>query len=134
MAVMLLVDLAFPANGQAKRFGERVHHGNPHAVEPTGNLIAVVIELTAGVKDGHDDLSRGNTLLRVQIDGNTPAVISYGDRFSFMHNHRNFRAVSCEGLIDGVIHQLLNHMVQARAIVRIADVHTGALTHRIKAL
>ena len=134
MTVVLLVDLAFPANGEAKGLGERIHHRNPHAVKPTGHLVAIVIELTAGMKDGHDDLSRGNTLLRVQIDGNTPAVIPDGDRFPFMHNHRNFRAVSREGLIDGVIYKLLNHVVQARAVIRIADVHTGALTHRIKAL
>ena len=36
-------------------------------------------------------------------------------------------------LVDGVVRNLEHHVVQARAIVGIADVHAGALAHGIEA-
>ena len=43
-------------------------------------------------------------------------------------------AVPGEGLIDRVIDNFLHHMVQSRTVVRIADVHAGALANRLQAL
>ena len=42
--------------------------------------------------------------------------------------------MSRQGLIDAVINQLKDHMVQARAIVGVADVHSGPLPDRVQAL
>ena len=36
-------------------------------------------------------------------------------------------------LVDRVVADLEHHMVEARAIVGVADVHAGALAHRIEA-
>ncbi len=36
-------------------------------------------------------------------------------------------AVPRQGLVDGVVHHLEHHVVQAGAIVGIADVHAGSL-------
>src|SRR5690554_3002999 len=49
-------------------------------------------------------------------------------------DHADFRAVTRQSLVDGVIHQFKDHVVQAGAIVGIADVHTRALAHRIQSL
>ena len=37
-------------------------------------------------------------------------------------------------LINSVIDDLINHMVQARAVVGVADIHPGALAHGLQAL
>ena len=36
-------------------------------------------------------------------------------------------------LVDGVVHHLVDHMVKPRPVIRIADIHAGALSHRIQA-
>jgi hypothetical protein len=37
-------------------------------------------------------------------------------------------------LVDAVVHDLVDHVVQARAVIGVADVHAGALAHRLQAL
>ena len=36
-------------------------------------------------------------------------------------------------LVDGVVDDLVDHVVQAGAVVGVADIHAGALAHRIEA-
>src|SRR5206468_12074461 len=43
-------------------------------------------------------------------------------------------AMAGECLVDGVVRNLENHVVKARAIVGIADVHARAFAHRVEAL
>ena len=42
--------------------------------------------------------------------------------------------VAGERLVDGVVDHLVDHVVQARAVVGVADIHARALAHRIEAL
>ena len=37
-------------------------------------------------------------------------------------------------LVDGVVDHLVDHVVQARAVVGVADIHARALAHRIEPL
>ena len=37
-------------------------------------------------------------------------------------------------LVDGIVRNLEHHVVEARAVVGVADVHAGALAHRVEAL
>jgi hypothetical protein len=39
-----------------------------------------------------------------------------------------------EHLVDAVVHDLVDHVVQARAVVGVADIHARALAHGIQAL
>src|SRR3546814_17481117 len=55
--VGLFPDLAAAANREHKLFGQCVHDRYTYAVQTAGNLVGVVIELTAGVQPGHDDRS-----------------------------------------------------------------------------
>ena len=47
------------------------------------------------------------------------------------HHHAGPAA---EGLVDGVVQHLVDHVVQARAVIGVADVHAWALAHRVEAL
>ena len=62
-AVFLLVPLAVAADGQVQGFGQSVDDRNADPVQATGNLVGRVVELTAGVQDGHDDLGCRTALL-----------------------------------------------------------------------
>jgi hypothetical protein len=42
--------------------------------------------------------------------------------------------VAGQRLVDGIVDHLIDHVMQARAVIRIPDIHAGALAHRIEAL
>ena len=74
-----LVRLAFAADGQAQPFGKRIDAGHAHAVQAAGNLVAVLVELAAGVQIGEGDFG-GRALgfvLVVELDagGDAAAVV-----------------------------------------------------------
>ena len=39
-----------------------------------------------------------------------------------------------QGLVDGIVHDFIDHVMQARAVIGVADIHAGALAHGIQAL
>src|SRR3990167_8488819 len=88
----LLPDLANTADGQDQLLGQGVNHRNAHAVQTTVNLIAVVVELTACVQDGHDHFRSGNAFFLVHIDRNTTAVIAHADRLIRVDVDGDFRS------------------------------------------
>src|ERR1700761_1422662 len=94
-------------------------------MQTTGDLVGTVIELTAGVQDGHDDLGRGATFLGVNIHRYSTAVVGHGDGLVGVNGHDDAIAMTGQRLVNCVIHNLKNHVVKAAAIVRIADVHAG---------
>ena len=46
----------------------------------------------------------------------------------------DLRGVAGERLVDRVVDDLVDHVMQARAVVGVADIHAGTLAHRIEAL
>ena len=111
--------------------GKGVDDARAHAVQTAGDLIASAAELTARVQHGIDDLERGAPRLRLNVDRDTTAVINNGDGVALVDRHLDLRAVACERLVNGVIHNFVNEVVQA-ARGRGADVHARALAHRLK--
>ena len=51
-----------------------------------------------------------------------------------VQRNRDFRAVARQRLVDGVVDHLVDHVVQARAVVGVADIHAGALADRFQPL
>ncbi len=49
--------LALSPYSQLKPFGERVYNGDSDAVKSARDLVCTLVELSARVQDGHDDLS-----------------------------------------------------------------------------
>ncbi len=132
VAVELLVDLAITTNGQLQLFGEGIHYGNAHTMESAGHLVAVVVEFTTGVEHGHDHFGGGHAFFFVHVHGNTPAIVLNGHGFIRVDNHLDLGTVASQRLVDGVIHHLEDHMVQASAIIRIPDVHARALANGVQ--
>ena len=101
-------------------------------METAGHLIGVVVEFAAGVEHGHDDLGGGTAFFRMDIHRNAAAVVGYGHRLVAVDSDGDLAAIAGQGLVDGIVHDLEHHMVQAGAIVRIADVHARALADSVQ--
>src|SRR5262249_37063336 len=113
---------------------QRVHDRDTDAVQAAGDLVGAVVELPARVQHGHDDLGRGTPFLGVDIHRNSTAVVRDRHRFVGVDGDQDAVAVAGQGLVDGVVDDLENHVVQAGAIIGVPDVHPGAFPHRVKTL
>ena len=130
--VSLGVHFAFTADNQLQFFRQGVNDGNTHAMQTAGDFVRVIVKFTAGMKYGHDDLSSRNALFFVNAGRNTTTIILYGNRVIRMDRDLNLFTVAREGFVDSVVHNLEYHVVQTSAVIGIADIHAGALTHRVQ--
>ena len=55
---------------------QRVDHRYADAVQAARHLVRVLVELTAGVELGHDDLGRRDAFLFVDVDRDAAAVVA----------------------------------------------------------
>ena len=128
--VGLLVDLAVAPDLQVERFGERVHDRDADAVQTAGNLVAVVVELAAGMEHGQHDFG-GRLAAGVLIDGNAAAVVDDGNRAVDVQGDVDLIAVAGERFVDGVVDDLVDEVVQSLRTGR-SDVHGRALAHGLQ--
>ena len=127
------MDLAFAADGQNQLFGQGIDYRDPDTVQTTGDLVRVVVKFAAGVQHGHDYF-RGGIALLVLSRGNAPAIVDHRYRLVRMDGNGNLLTMPRQRLIDGVVHQFEYHVVQAGAVIGIADVHAGPPAHGIEPL
>jgi hypothetical protein len=132
-----LVHLAFAAHRQAQPDRQRVHAGHAHAVQAARDLVAVLVELAAGVQFGQRDFGRralGLVLVvHLHAGRDAAAVVDHADRVVGVDGDHDVVAVAGQGLVDGVVDHLEHQVVQAGAVGRVADVHARALAHRLQA-
>ena len=69
----------------------------------------------------------------MNIDRNTAPIIAYAARPVRMQSNLDAVSVPCEAFINRIIDNFLDHMVQARAVIRIANIHARTLSNRVKA-
>ena len=128
LGVFLLVDFAVAVDVDDHVVAEGVDAGDADAVEAAGDLVGVFVEFAAGVEDGHDDLEGGAVLFLVHVDGDTATVVLDGDAVVGVYLHVDLVAVARQSLVNGVVHNLIDKVVQA-AFVHVADVHGRAHAH-----
>ncbi len=122
---------AVAPDGELEPFRERVDDRDADAVEAAGNLVGILVELTAGVQLGHDDLGRRDALLRVDVGRNAAPVIGDFGAAVGVQNHLDPRGVAGQRLVDGVVDHLVDHVVETRAVVGVADIHARAFADRV---
>ncbi len=131
--ILLEPDPAFAADLHLEVFGDGVDGGDTDAVEASGDAVAGVVELAAGVQDGHDDFGGADAFL-VHADGDAAAVVIDGHRAIEVQRDRDGGAVASEVLVDAVVDRFPDEVVQAGSIVNVADVHAGALANGLESL
>ena len=133
-AVRLMPDRSIAVDLQFEAFGEEVDDRNADPVETPGDLVGIVVELSACVQLGHDDLGRGTSLFLVHVHRDATAVVLNGYRAVRVNDHRDSVGVAGQRFVDGVVDNLVHHVVQAGDVIRIPDVHPGTLTDGVQAL
>ena len=102
-------------------------------MQATGHLVAAAAELAAGVQLGEHELDGADALGGVHVGGDAAAVVLDPDRAVLHERDVDGVGVAGERLVDRVVDDLPHEVVQA-ALAGGADVHAGALAHRLEAL
>ena len=134
MAKLHGVLLAVAPDAQLERGRERVDDRDADAVQPAGNLVDVLIELPAGMQLGHDDLGGGDPLLGMDSGRNAAAIVGDGAGTVRVERDRHLCRVADERLVDGVVDDLVDHVMEARTVIRVPDIHSRALPDCIQTL
>ena len=113
--------------------GQRVDHGDADAVQPARHLVAVLVELAAGVQHGQRQLDTGNLFRRMDVDRNPAPVVVNGDRVVSVDDDVDPRRVARHRLVDRVVHDFVDEVVQPARRGR-SDVHPRPLANRFEPL
>ncbi len=124
--------LAAAPDAKLQGLGKRVHDGHADTVQPARDLVGVLVEFPAGMELGHDDLGGRHALLLVDLGRNAAAVIN--DRYGpvRIEGDGNGVAIAGQGLVDRVVEHLVDHVMEARAVLGIADIHARPLAHGVQ--
>ena len=134
MAEFHEVFLAVAPDAQLERGGQRVDDRDADAVQAAGDLVGVLVEFSAGVQLGHDDLGRRHAFALVNVGRDAAAVVVHGDGAVGIERHRNLGGMAGQRLVDRVVDDLVDHVMQAGAVIGVADVHARTLAHGVETL
>ena len=126
--------LAVAPDPQLQLARQRVDDGDADAVQAAGNLVGVLVELSAGVQLGHDDFGRGNALALVNVDRNAAAVVAHRHRAVGVEDDFDRGGVAGQRFVDGVVDDFVDHVMQAGAVIGVADIHARPLAHGVEPL
>ena len=121
-------------NLELQPFGEESHHRDADPVQAAGHLVGVVVELSAGVQLGHDDFGRRASFLFVDVDRDAAAIVLDRHRIVRVNGDGDAIRIAGQGLVDGVIDHLVDHVMQAGGVIGVADVHARPLANGVQSL
>ena len=128
---MLEVDIFTVFDGNFQPFRKCIHDRCADTMQTAGNLITATAKLTAGMKDSINDCCRRNALSGVNSCRNPSTVIRDTDDIIRENFNLDFCAVPCQCFINGIVHNLIDQMMQTINTGR-ADIHTWTDTNRLK--
>jgi hypothetical protein len=99
-------------------------------VEAAGHLVALVVELAAGVENGHHDLGR-RAAARMLVHRNAAAVIHNGHGVVDVQGDIDLVAEAGQRFVDRVVDDLVDEMVEPRRAGR-PDEHRRPLADGFK--
>ena len=129
----LPVDLAVTPDLCPQFIAQSIYDRKTHSVQSAGNLVAASAELAACVEHGQRHFKRGFARLGMNVHGDAPAVIDNGYGVVKMNINIDVRAITCHRFINGVIHYLIDEVMQASCVGR-TDIHAGAAANCLQAL
>ena len=125
--------LAVAVDLDVETLGERVDDGGADAVQSAGRRVRPRAELAAGVQLREHDLDAGEPGLRLDVDRDAAGAVAHLDAAVGVQDDADLGAVAAERLVDGVVDDLPEAVHEPAGVGR-ADVHAGALAHRLEAL
>ena len=101
-------------------------------METAGGLVAAVLELSAGVEDGEDDLERALLRRGMLVYRNAATVVGDRDGAAVgVQGHGDVRREAVHRLVYRVVENLPDEVVQPGGTYA-ADVHAGTLANRLE--
>ncbi len=131
LLISLSVQLSFAADRYLQPLGKRVDDGRAHAVKSSGYLVSAAAEFTSCMQDGEYHFHRRLSRLMVDSRGDAPSVILHCNGIIFMYGHLNMTAVSGQRFINGIIHDLIDQMMQSSE-GDVINIHSGPFPDRLK--
>ena len=129
--VGLVVDLAVAPDLEIERLRQRVDDRDADAVQAARHLVAVVVELAAGVQHRQHDFG-GRLAAGVLADRNAAAVVDDGHRAVDVDRDVDLIAEAGQRLVDRVVDDLVDEVMQPGGTRR-ADVHRRPLANGLEA-
>ena len=124
-----VIAIAEHLNDECARQG--INDRGTHTVQATGHLVAAVTELATGVQHGEHQGDGGDVFDGVLLDRDTTAVVTHSAASVVQQFDLDGVAVARQGLVDGVVDDLVDQVVQA-ALTGGSDVHAGTLANRLE--
>ncbi len=124
--------LAVAPDVQVEMLGQRVYDRRADPVQATRDLVGVLVELPAGMELGEDHVGGRDALFLVDVDRHAAAIVAHRDRAVAMQDDFESVAVARQRLVDRIVDDLVDHVVQAGAVVGVADIHARTLAHRVQ--
>src|SRR5262245_20604387 len=110
---------------------QRVHHRDADAVQAAGNLVGVLVEFSAGVQLGHDDLGRRYAFALVDVGRDATAVVVHGAGAVRIERDRHLGGVAGERFVGRVVYEFVDHVRQPGPVIGVADIHARPLADGI---
>ena len=101
-------------------------------MEAAAGLIGIVVKFASRVEGGHHHPRRRDALL-MHLHRDAPAVVPHRAGAIRLQSHPYLVAVSRQVLVHGIVHNLVNQMVEPLG-AHPADVHARALADCLQAL
>ena len=125
--------VAIAPDAQAQPFRQGIDHRHADAMQAARHFVGVLVEFTARMQLRHDHFGRRNPLFGMDIGGDAASVVGDGAGSVGIERHGHFRGVTGQRLVNRIIDDFVNHVMQARAVIGVADIHAGALADGIQA-
>ncbi len=103
-------------------------------MQTAGDLVGILVELTACVKLGHDNFGGGDAFAGVYVGRDAAAIVGNGDRAIGIERDRDDVGMAGQGFIDRIVDDFIDHVMQARTVVSVTDIHAGALADSVQSL
>ena len=109
----LVIDLSALADLHIQPFGKGIDDRGADTVQAAGHLVSAAAEFSAGVELGKDQVDCVASGLVVDADRDPAPVVRDRDGIVRMDGHRDLRAEAGQGLIDRVVHDLIDQVVES---------------------
>src|SRR5215471_4376512 len=82
----------------------------------------------------HDDFGRRDAFALVNVGRDAAAVVAHRYRAVGIERDQDLLGIAGERLVDRIVDDLIDHMMQAGAVIGVTDVHARTLAHGVEAL
>ena len=103
-------------------------------MQAAGHLVGVLLELSARMQLGHDDFGGGDAFACVNVGRNAAAVVAHRAGAVGIEDHFDAVGIAGQRFVDRVVDDFVDHVMQARAVIGVADIHARAACARHRGL